>query len=527
MRTSILFFLLCFISDLSLADSRILWRGTSQICVDKYHATPEAARDACGYKRKDWRMEKRGEYTYEMGWYNEDGSFYKWTGAYVLGNAKSCELKNIPGEGTNGTHSLSFKNASEAPKMVRRCINNCEMEDRRVKKEGAAAGADYGGAVCIENPVTGEPISCSADYTRLQTGAVCIPKPEGKDDTQYDDVIANPGDDNGNGTDGKGNAGDGTKDKPNNPGQPPKQDGRDDGKADNGANGSNGGGNQNGGQGGTGADSPRDSGSADDPVEDKDKDKDKHGKGKGKGGGGGNHGDKDKDKDDKDKTDDGKGGEGKGDGKGDGKDGKDKEDGSPNGKDDGTGAGGDKDGKGSGVSGGNCETGEAPTCKGDPVQCYIAKEQWRTACLAERGGGSVKGGSCKENRPPECKGDPTQCYIVKQQFYQGCQSVRAQEQQQALENYGKGKEREFEQTLAEHGDPQGDIDKSSTTINIARDLDTGGFGWTRSCPVMPTLNLGIFGEKEWRADIFCDLANILGHLAVLVTLVLSACYILD
>ena len=364
--------ILLMITSVAWADSKVLWRGNSPSCGEGYHSTPEAARKACGYTRKGWRLEKRGEFSYEMGWYNEDGSFYKWTGANLFGHVKSCELKDIPGEGTNGAHSLSLK-SSKAPNMVRRCINNCEVEDRRVKKEGAAAGADYGGAICFENPATGEQYGCVADYTRIQTGAVCTLKPGEKDDTKYDDVTNQPADDNGNGADGKGkddsSGGSGQSDKE----EPPKQDGRDDGKSDGGRPGSDGGSNQDGGQGRDGKDSPRDSGSADEPVEDKDKnkDKDKPGKGKG-GGGGGNHGDKGKD--DKDKADDGKagdpkGGEGKGDGKGDGKDGgkdgKDNADGSPNGTDNGTGAGGDKDGKGSGISGGDCKTGKAPSCKGE------------------------------------------------------------------------------------------------------------------------------------------------------------------
>ena len=368
--------ILLMITSVVWADSKVLWRGSSSLCGGHSYSTPEAARKGCGYTRKGWQMEKRGEFTYEMGWYNEDGSFYKWTGAYILGSVKSCELKDIPGEGTNGAHNIGFR-GDKAPKMVRRCINNCEVEDRRVSKYGESRDNDYGGAVCVELG-NGEKLNCFADYTRIQTGAVCIQNPGEKDDTKYDDVTANPADDNGsNGADQTGAGGDGTKDKPDNPGQPPKQDGRDEGKSDGGGTGSDGSGNQNGGQGGTGADSPRDSGSADEPVEDKDKDKnkdkdkdkDKPGKGKGKGGGGGGkHGDKDKD--DKDKTDDGKGGdpkggEGKGDGKDGGKDGKDKADGSPNGTDNGTGAGGDKDGQGSGISGGDCKTGKAPQCKGE------------------------------------------------------------------------------------------------------------------------------------------------------------------
>ena len=368
--------ILLMIAGVAWADSKVLWRGNSPSCGEHFHGTPEAARKACGYTRKGWRLEKRGELTYEMGWYNEDGSFYKWTGANVFGHVKSCELKDIPGSGSNGTHNIGLK-GDKAPNMVRRCINNCEVEDRRVKKEGAAAGTDYGGVVCAENPVTGEKYGCAADYTRIQTGAVCTLKPGEKDDTKYDDVTNQPTDDNDNGADGKGKDDGGGNGGQSGQEEPPKQDGRDDSKSDGGGTGSDGGSNQDGGQGGTGADSPRDSGSADDPVEDKDKDKnkdkDKPGKGKGKGGGGGgNHGDKDKD--DKDKTDDGKGGdpkggEGKGDGKGDGKDGgkdgKDNANGSPNGMDNGTGTGGDKDGKGSGISGGDCKSGKAPQCKGE------------------------------------------------------------------------------------------------------------------------------------------------------------------
>ena len=365
--------ILLMIAGVAWADSKVLWRGSSSLCGGHFYSTPEAARKACGYTRKGWKLEKRGEFTYEMGWYNEDGSFYKWTGAYVLGKIQSCELKDIPGDGSNGTHDLNFPGRTdEAPKMVRRCINNCEVEDRRVAKNGEAHDKDYGGSVCVE---IGSYKGCSGSYTRIQTGAVCTLKPGEKDDTKYDDVTDQPADDNGNGADGKGKQDGGGKSDENNQGkQPESGNGGDENKDSGQGSGNAGSGNQNGGQGGTGADSPRDSGSADE-VDDKDKnkDKDKPGKGKGKGGGGGGkHGDKDKD--DKDKADDGKGGdpkggEGKGDGKGDGKDGgkdgKDKADGSPNGTDNGTGAGGDKDGQGSGISGGDCKSGKAPSCKGE------------------------------------------------------------------------------------------------------------------------------------------------------------------
>ena len=359
-------FILLIMTGAALADTKTLYymgATWNDYCIGSdtgtLFKTPQQAQQTCGFKGYDL-VGPDGYGNYGLA---KNGT--TWFSIYA--KTQSCELKDIPGEGTNGAHNIGFR-GDKAPKMMRRCINNCEVEDRRVSKYGESRDNDYGGAVCVELG-SGEKLNCFADYTRIQTGTVCIPKPESKDDTKYDDVTDQPVDDNGNtGTDQTGTDGDGTKDKPDNLGQPPKQDGGDDSKSDGGGTGSDGSGNQSGGQGGTGADSSRDSGSADEPVEDKDKDKDKNKLGKGKGGGGGgNHGDKDKADD---KAGDPKGGEGKGDGKGsDGKegdkDGKDNQNGSPNGTDNGTGAGGDKDGKGSGISGGDCKTGKAPSCKGE------------------------------------------------------------------------------------------------------------------------------------------------------------------
>lgn len=112
---------------------------------------------------------------------------------------------------------------------------------------------------------------------------------------------------------------------------------------------------------------------------------------------------------------------------GGGNSGHDNDHGSPNGKDDGKGDGEDKgDGKG-GVSGGNCQTGKAPTCKGDPVQCYIAREQWRTSCLAESGRTELGGkGDCKTGKKPVCRGDATTCYQLQLQFEQTCAAAGAE-----------------------------------------------------------------------------------------------------
>lgn len=153
-----------------------------------------------------------------------------------------------------------------------------------------------------------------------------------------------------------------------------------------------------------------------------------NGSGGGSGGGGGGSGSGSK-------PGGGSGGGSEGSGKNDGKpggsgdtdgnkpgkpEGKDNDNTGPNGKDDGKGAD-DKDGKGSGISGGNCMTGKAPDCKGDAVQCYIAREQWRTSCLAESGRTDLGAkGDCKTGKKPVCRGDATTCYQLQLQFEQTC-----------------------------------------------------------------------------------------------------------
>lgn len=351
---------------------------------------------------------------------------------------KTCDLKHIEGTGSKGTHQLEFPGTDKVPTMMRQCNNNCEVEYTRVKKEGAAAGSDYGGVVC--NEIAGKDY-CVSDYTALQTGTVCNPKPgESNETTKYDEVNDDAaGDDSGKdsgGDDGSGKPDGGGKGDPSNQGKTPKQDGHDDGKNNGGAGGGDAGGNQSGGQGGAGKDSEGDSGAADD----KDKIDDKKPKPGGGGGGGGGGSPGQSGHDGKDGAD-GKDGGGSGGGKPDGGNGKPGEGGTPGGKDDGKGGnpgggtGGegsspDGDGKhdgkhdegeGSGISGGDCKTGRAPVCKGDQVQCYIAREQWRTSCLAESGRTDLGAkGDCKTGKKPVCRGDATTCYQLQLQFEQTC-----------------------------------------------------------------------------------------------------------
>ena len=55
------------------------------------------------------------------------------------------------------------------------------------------------------------------------------------------------------------------------------------------------------------------------------------------------------------------------------------------------------------------------------MQCYIAREQWRSACLAEQGRTDIgRRGDCKTGQKPVCKGDAATCYQIEMQFEATC-----------------------------------------------------------------------------------------------------------
>ena len=232
-----------------------------------------------------------------------------------------------------------------------------------------------------------------------------------------------------------------------------------------------------------------------------------HGGGSGGGsGGGGGHGG-------------GSGGGAGGGNNGGGNSGNDNDHGGPNGKDDGKGDNDKDDGKG-GVSGGNCQAGKAPTCKGDPVQCYIAREQWRTACLAERNGSSVSGGGdC--SKPPQCKGDEAQCYMVKKQHEIACAAQRNDDRMKEIDDYGN-KHRKFFDALDTNGSEEGITDSiGKQQIDLPKQLDTGIVRLPDQCPVIPPINMGIFGTAEIPTDQFCDFARTFGRVVLAITYIVA------
>ena len=160
------------------------------------------------------------------------------------------------------------------------------------------------------------------------------------------------------------------------------------------------------------------------------------------------------------------------------------------------------------------------------MQCYIAKEQWRTACLAERGGGSVSGGSCKDNKPPECKGGPAQCYIVKQQFYQGCEAARQQQARQAEQDYVDSNSKTINEISGSDMDGVGkSLGGNSGKMDLGGSLGLSGYGWSRTCPALLAVDMGQWGEFAMDGDSICTLAQIPGNILVAFSLTVSVRYV--
>ena len=154
------------------------------------------------------------------------------------------------------------------------------------------------------------------------------------------------------------------------------------------------------------------------------------------------------------------------------------------------------------------------------MQCYIAKEQWRTACLAERNGSSVSGGGdC--SKPPQCKGDEAQCYMVKKQHEIACAAQRNDDRMKEIDDYGN-KHRKFFDTLDTNGSEEGITDSiGKQKIDLPKQLDTGIVRLPDQCPVIPPINMGIFGTAEIPTDQFCDFARTFGRVVLAITYIVA------
>ncbi len=565
------------LTGFAYAGEGILWQASYGTCVGRLFMTPEAALKACypDIQRQGWKMIKDPSKPY----YYVIGPSLDKEYQNITGYRKVCykaDIKNHgKSDGVSMPKTLPLVHYRRAPKgkdagqwypdSFKQCEDGCEMQYNAYT---ISYTADSDISVVTEKDGTSRKA-----FTVKRTGGLCEtpppedpnnpqpPKPDTADDGKPDDGKPGDGKDGGSDDDGSGSGDEGGSGSGSEEGE--GETGKDDGEGEGDGSGKDGDSGCTGGDtGGGGCDSGSgsgDSGSADEPVDiwlrcpsgrgsykkgtkpegecaAKPADPKKPDDGKGD----------DQDKGDDDKPDpDGKqnppnngsdgdpsgnnpGGHGHRGGGGSSGGGGGSHGGGSSGGSGGDGDGGG-DGKGNGkssISGGNCKTGKPPVCKGDPVQCYIAKEQWRTACLAERGGGSVSGGSCKDNKPPECKGDPTQCYIVKQQFYQGCEAARQQQARQAEQDYVNDNAKAIGEVA---GSGMDDVAKglegNGKSIDLGSVLDLNGYGWSRTCPVIAPIDMGKWGKLEMDTSAMCVIAQIVGNIMVAMSLMFSVRYV--
>lgn len=432
---------------------------------------------------------------------------------------KTCEAKELTHDGfSNGApappnqfweKSLDGIDASDwFPDRFNSCENNCVIENKRIPlviPEKIPEGVYF-------NPngksITEKDGKSWSKFLKNQTGAVCVPEPKKKDEPPKPPKPADDGKPDDGKSDGK--QPDGGQESGGNSQGSSGNDGQDNGgDSDNGKNGDGGGsgggsGGSSGGGGTTGvpgggtSGGQNGSGQADGSADGND------GQGNGQGGSGGESGDGSGEGSDQ------TGGNGAVDG----------------GESDSEGSGGEDDKEGGSISGGNCDADQAPSCKGDPVQCYIAVEQWRTACAASGKNSSIKGGNCKTGTPPECKGDAAQCYIAEQQFINACEAQAQRDERAGLKSYADSKKGMISEVEGSSVEGAGQALKdNSGTLDLTNIIDRSGLGLGRSCPASPSVDAGIFGIFEIDYSLLCTMAQILGKVFSAMCMLFAVRYI--
>lgn len=154
--------------------------------------------------------------------------------------------------------------------------------------------------------------------------------------------------------------------------------------------------------------------------------------------------------------------------------------------------------------GGTCAA--APTCSGDGIQCAQLYQQWRIRCASEGQHTNVAGagGSC--STALVCNGDPIQCAQLRETRAARCSATQDPDDPQDPDSPSTS----------------GDETASSSDLDVLRERQIGvadldDSGWlARSCPAIPTFNLGPLGTFSPQFEGWCQLLDVLGGLLMLV-----------
>lgn len=177
--------------------------------------------------------------------------------------------------------------------------------------------------------------------------------------------------------------------------------------------------------------------------------------------------------------------------------------------------------------GDSCEA--PPTCSGDVIMCGIARINWRIDCNTRKDT-KVNGGAC--NAIPVCVGrncDALEYAQLLQQWRTSCALERLAEDgigggdggdddEDGAQACGPGKtdaECEAGQNIGDAGDPGSVMEENEW---LASGFDTAGFGWSQSCPAIPSVT--VFGttiDFQSKLGPLCEWVQLGGIFLMIVT----------
>lgn len=136
---------------------------------------------------------------------------------------------------------------------------------------------------------------------------------------------------------------------------------------------------------------------------------------------------------------------------------------------------------GSVTGGGTCD--QPLQCSGDVIQCAQLWQTWRARCAVEGYGTSASGFGADCSQPAQCNGPPLECYKLFELKRLRCAQGDGNLLRDAIAGDFAGRDLGTQRQLTDVWMQDGD----------SAELDTSGWGWSRSCPTLPTVS--VFGTS--------------------------------
>lgn len=184
-----------------------------------------------------------------------------------------------------------------------------------------------------------------------------------------------------------------------------------------------------------------------------------------------------------------------------------------------------------------------PICSGSPILCGQARIQWRIDCNTRRNT-NISGGPCSHSGTPTCTGEKCDAIEYAQLVMQWRAACAVEKMAENSSNSGSGGDNtgttptpdtsgvsdgELSGQAPNDGDATGAFSDGSNAGNGSgsgngsgngNGLNSSGYGWSRSCPTPPTVNL--MGQAiTFNVGPFCNWMVLGGWLVLLFSALLS------